>query len=69
MSTAWKTLSDKLKSKAFSTLAKRIEELAQSEYYKELNDKLAELTNRVRERKTVFSFRSSKLLSLSFFCN
>lgn len=46
-------IADKLKSKAFSTLAKRIAELAQSDYYKELNNKLAELTNRVRDIRSV----------------
>lgn len=44
---------DQLKSRAFTTLADRISELAESEYYKELNLRLAELTNRVREIKSV----------------
>lgn len=43
----------KLKSRAFTQLADRINELAESEYYKELNKKLGELTARVREIKSV----------------
>ncbi|MBQ7384546.1 MAG: hypothetical protein IJV72_07135 [Clostridia bacterium] len=46
-------LKDKLTSKSFVTLAERIDELATSDYYKDLNAKLAELTNRVREIKSV----------------
>jgi len=42
-----------LKSKAFTSLADRIAELADSDYYRELNLKLNELTNRVREIKSV----------------
>ncbi len=42
-----------LKGKAFTTLADRIAELAESDYYKELNSKLNELTKRVREIKSV----------------
>lgn len=42
-----------LKSNAFSTLYQHIKELVESEYYHELNKKLAELTNRVREIKSV----------------
>lgn len=42
-----------LKSAAFTMLADRIYELAMSDYYKELNVKLNELTNRVREIKSV----------------
>ena len=44
---------DSLKSRAFITFSDRIRELAESEYYSELNKKLAELTNRVREIKSV----------------
>ncbi len=44
---------DNLKSEAFKTLAERISELAESDYYKELNAKLSELTERVREIKSV----------------
>lgn len=44
---------DSLKSRAFTTLAQRIGELAESEYYIELNKKLSELTRRVREIKSV----------------
>ena len=46
-------LRDKLKSEAFKTLAEKIYELSESDYYKELNVKLNELTNRVREIKSV----------------
>jgi len=44
---------ENLKSKAFTSLADRIAELADSDYYRELNVKLNELTNRVREIKSV----------------
>ena len=42
-----------IKSKALSTLAAHVKELVESDYYRELNKKLAELTNRVREIKSV----------------
>lgn len=42
-----------VKSKAFTTLASHVKELVESDYYRELNKKLAELTNRVREIKSV----------------
>lgn len=42
-----------LKSRAFRTLAEHIRTLVDSDYYRELNKKLAELTNRVREIKSV----------------
>lgn len=42
-----------LKSRAFIALADRIRELTESEYYAELNKKLAELTSRVREIKSI----------------
>lgn len=42
-----------LKSRAFITLTDRITELAESDYYKELNRKLNELTQRVREIRSV----------------
>lgn len=42
-----------VKGKAFTTLADRIMELAESDYYRELNRKLSELTARVREIKSV----------------
>lgn len=42
-----------MRSKAFTTLSDRITELAESDYYKELNEKLSELTTRVREIKSV----------------
>ena len=46
-------IKDSLKSEALRTLAFRISELAESDYYKELNKKLSELTNRVRDIKSV----------------
>ena len=46
-------IKDKVKSDAFKTLAKRIDDLVCSEYYSELNTKLSELTNRVRDIKSV----------------
>ena len=46
-------IKDKLRSKSFRALAERIEELAMSEYYADLNKKLTELTNRVREIKSI----------------
>ena len=42
-----------LHGKALTSLADRIAELAESDYYTELNEKLSELTNRVREIKSV----------------
>lgn len=42
-----------LKSRAFTAFADRIHELAASDYYKELNKKLAELSARVREIKSI----------------
>ena len=42
-----------IKSPAFIALDKRISELVESDYYKELNEKLRELTKRVREIKSV----------------
>ncbi len=42
-----------LKSRAFTALADRIIELAESDYYTELNQKLNELTARVRDIKSV----------------
>lgn len=46
-------IKDKLKSKAYIALSTRISELVESDYYKELNKKLEELTNRVRDIKSV----------------
>ncbi len=46
-------LRPQLKSTAFTTLADRIIELAESDYYSNLNKKLNELTSRVREIKSV----------------
>lgn len=46
-------IKDRLKSEAMRTLAFRVSELAESEYYKELNIKLSELTNRVRDIRSV----------------
>lgn len=51
--TGFAPIMDKLSSTAFKTLAKRIDDLVNSEYYSELNAKLAELTNRVRDIKSV----------------
>ena len=42
-----------LKGRALSTLADYISELVDSDYYRQLNEKLTELTNRVREIKSV----------------
>ena len=42
-----------LRGGAFTTLSDRITELAESEYYRDLNEKLSELTTRVREIKSV----------------
>lgn len=44
---------EQIKSRAFLILEERIRELAESEYYKDLNKKLNELTKRVREIKSV----------------
>lgn len=44
---------DKIHGKALTELSDRIKELAESEYYAELNTKLSELTNRVRDIKSV----------------
>jgi len=46
-------IKDKVQSEAFKVLARRIDDLVSSEYYSELNAKLAELTNRVRDIKSV----------------
>ena len=48
-----KKIRDSLKSRAFITLSDRIKELAESEYYKNLNKKLNELTQRVREIRSI----------------
>lgn len=44
---------DKLKSEALSALADKIVELTESEYYQNLNKKLNELTQRVRDIKSI----------------
>ncbi len=46
-------LKEQLHSRAFSAFAERIEVLTESDYYKELNEKLCELTKRVREVKSI----------------
>ncbi|MEE0969424.1 MAG: hypothetical protein U0M06_08655 [Clostridia bacterium] len=46
-------LREKLHSTAFKILSDRVFELSESDYYKELNEKLGELTSRVREIKSV----------------
>lgn len=43
----------KVKSRALTALTQRVTELANSEYYAELNKKLSELTRRVREIKSI----------------
>ncbi len=48
-----KGLRDKLSSRAFITLADRMKELCESDYYKNLNKKLGELTQRVREIRSI----------------
>ena len=47
------SVKNELKSPAFTSLNTLVTELAESEYYKELNQKLEELTQRVREIKSV----------------
>ena len=44
---------DRVKSEAFRTLCDRITELTESDYYKDLNEKLNALTQRVRDIKSV----------------
>ena len=44
---------DGLTGTAFRALADRIQELVESDYYRELNDRLSELTQRVREIRSV----------------
>ena len=46
-------LEDKLTSEALKTFCQRIKALVESDYYKELNDRLKALTSRVREIKSV----------------
>ena len=46
-------LKDKLKSSAFKELTECVIELTESDYYKDLNQRLKELTSRVREVKSV----------------
>ncbi len=53
LNTGLSPIKDALKSNALRTLAFRISELAESDYYKELNIKLSELTNRVRDIRSV----------------
>lgn len=48
-----KDLRDSLKSRAFITLSDRMKELAESDYYRNLNKKLNELTQRVREIRSI----------------
>ena len=47
------SIEDRLESRAFRAFAARIRMLTQSEYYDRLNQKLAELTRRVREIRSV----------------
>ncbi len=44
---------DRVKSPAFTSLTSLINELAESDYYRQLNEKLEELTQRVREIRSV----------------
>lgn len=53
LSEGFASLKGKLKSRAYQVFSARMEELAESDYYKELNQKLSELTERVREIKSV----------------
>ena len=46
-------LINKIKSPAFTTMAEYVTRLAQSDYYKELNKRLNELTNKVHDIKSV----------------
>ena len=48
-----RSVKNDLKSPAFTALAALVTELAESDYYRELNQKLEELTRRVREIKSV----------------
>ncbi len=48
-----KNIRSELQSRAFNIFADKISELAESDYYKELNEKLSELTKRVREIKSI----------------
>lgn len=48
-----KDVSDKLKSEAFKKFCAHVREISDSEYYAELNKKLSELTERVRDIKSV----------------
>lgn len=48
-----KDIRSELQSRAFTIFADKISELAESDYYKELNEKLSELTKRVREIKSI----------------
>lgn len=53
LSEGFKGLKDKLKSEALIQLCQIVTELTESEYYKDLNERLKELTSRVREVKSV----------------
>lgn len=48
-----KPLKEKLESRAFREFSERIETLTESDYYKDINKRLEELTSRVREIKSV----------------
>ncbi len=49
----FKEIKGSIKSRAFKSFSMKISELAESDYYLELNKKLSELTKRVREIKSV----------------
>lgn len=53
LNNGFSAIRENIKSKSFSIFSDRITELAQSDYYKELNKKLSELTERVREIKSI----------------
>ena len=46
-------VSDRLESKAFKSLYEAVKELAQSDYYKDLNEKLSALASRIHEVKSI----------------
>ena len=53
LSAGFSKIDHKIKSPAFRYFSDRIKELSESDYYKELNQKLKELTDRVRDIKSI----------------
>ena len=53
MKKGFSELHGKLESEAFCRMAETVKELSESEYYKELNKKLSELTSKVHEVKSI----------------